>query len=490
MAGESSSRISTGVVGLDEILCGGLLPRRAYAVRGGPGTGKTILGLHFLVAGAAQGEYVLCISFSESEEEMRKNAESLGLDLHGLTFLDLSPTSEVFSKMQTYNVFSPAEVERQPITQKIIDKVTALKPKRVFLDAMTQFRYLVTDEFQLRKQVLSLLRYLTEQGATLLFASEGSATFPDDDLQFMSDGIINLDFSLDLGRSLNVTKFRGSDAYSGRHAFRVSAKGMEVFPRLLPGEPKKTFVVETIGSGVAGLDDLLHGGLERGTITIISGPSGVGKTTLGLQFMKEAARRGEHSVVYSFEEEIEIMLTRSEAVNIPARALREKGTLELIKVEPLRYSPDEFAGMVRRQVEAQKMSVVMIDSIAGYRLALRGRDMATHLHALCKYLQNRGVTVLLIVDLESLQAFHATELGVSYLADNLLFLRYFEYQGPERIELRKAIGVLKKRTSDFEKDLRMLEITSSGLKVGKSMPGLSSILATTPIWAPPEEGRR
>ncbi|OPZ86802.1 MAG: Circadian clock protein kinase KaiC [bacterium ADurb.Bin429] len=489
MAGESS-RISTGVAGLDEILSGGLLPRRTYAVRGGPGTGKTILGLHFLVAGAAQGEYALCITFSEPERQLRKNAESLGLDLHGLTFLDLTPTSDVFARMQTYDIFTPAEVERQPITQKILDKVSSLKPARIFLDAMTQFRYLATDEFQVRKQALSLLRYLTEQGATVLFASEGTAMLPDDDLQFLSDGIVNLEFSLKFGRSVHVTKFRGSDFRGGCHAIRISAKGLEVFPRLVPGEAQTPFVVETIASGVPELDEVLHGGLERGTITIISGPSGVGKTTLGLQFMKEAARRGEHSVAYSFEEEVEIMLTRCEAINIPARAMRAKGMLDIVKVEPLTYSPDEFARMVRRQVETQKISIVMIDSTAGYRLALRGQDMVAHLHALCKYLQNRGVTVLLIVELESLVTFELTEAGIGYLADNLLFLRYLEYKTRERVELRKTIGVLKKRASDFEKDLRLLEITPAGIKVGKSIPGLTSILVQLPTWSPPEEGRR
>jgi circadian clock protein KaiC len=202
--------------------------------------------------------------------------------------------------------------------------------------------------------------------------------------------------------------------------------------------------------------------------------------------MKEAARRGERSVVYSFEEETQIMLARAEAINIPARAMRDKGTLEIIKAEPLKHTPDEFARMVRNQVESLRTRLVMIDSITGYRLMLRGGDLVGHLHALCKYLQNLGVTLLLIVEIESLDEILATDVGISYLADNVLFLRYIEEHTAGRVLLRKAIGVLKKRASDFEPDLRMLDISRKGLEVSRAVPGLSNILGKTPILIPPE----
>ena len=227
------NRLSTGIAGLDEILKGGLLPKQAVLVRGGPGSGKTTFGLHFLVAGATKGEKGLFISLEEPGENIRQVATSRGFDLRGVHFLDLSPSSEFFREAQTYDIFSPAEVERVPTTQKIIEEVKKIKPHRVFIDPMTQFRYLSSDIFQFRRQVLSFLRFLVEQGATVLFTSEGSAQCPDDDLQFMSDGVINLE-NTGAGRSISVTKLRGSDFHAGIHTLRITEFGLTVFPRLIP----------------------------------------------------------------------------------------------------------------------------------------------------------------------------------------------------------------------------------------------------------------
>ncbi len=478
--GESAQlrRVSTGIAGFDEILSGGVIANRAYLIRGGPGVGKTILGLHFLAAGVAAGETCLFISLGEPEAELRKNAEQLGFDLNNIHFLDLSPTSEFFTEVQTYDIFAPAEVEREPTTHKIMETVTALHPTRVFADAMTQFRYLATDAFQFRKQVLSFLRFLIEQGATVLFSSESSPTMPDDDLQFLADGVTTLETTPE-GRSLIVSKFRGSKYRSGRHAYGITDQGIHVFPRLLPEAFRREFVPETIPSGVPELDEMLHGGLERGTISLLTGPSGVGKTTLGTQFCKEAAGRGELSVIYTFDESLDTFLTRAANVNVPVQAMIDQGTLSVVQVEPLRYTPDEFANLVRNEVEARNARIIMLDSISGYRLALRGEDLASHLHALGRYLKNMGVTLILVTEVEYVTGeFRITEIGISYLADNVIFLRYLEIHG----EIRKAIGILKKRTSDFEKTLRELSITRYGVKVGKPLTELRGILRGVPEW--------
>lgn len=470
--GTSGLRVSTGIPGLDEILRGGFVERRTYLVRGGPGTGKSTLGLHFLVAGAVKGEKVLFITMGEPEAEVRKNAESMGFDLSGVDFLDVTPTSEFFAKGRTYDIFSPAEVERGPITEKITEKVEKLKPTRVFVDSATQFRYLIADAFQFRRQMLSLARYLIERGATVVFSSEGSAEVPDDDLQFLCDGIINLELGPE-GRIISVIKFRGSGFQGDYNSMRLGDKGMEVFPRLIPGQYYRDFVVEPLSFGVTELDKLLHGGLERGTVTIISGPAGVGKTSLGLQFVKDAADRGERSVVYSFEEGRDTMLRRCEGINIRVQPLIEKGTLSVIQVEPLYYTPDEFGQLVRREVEKQNAQIVMIDSVSGYQLALHGRELVSHLHALCRYLKNMGVTAILVNEVESITGeFRATEFGISHLVDNIIFLRYVEAEG----QLRKTIGVLKKRTSNFDKTLREFDITGRGIKVGEKFKLLGGIL--------------
>ncbi|MFH0803165.1 MAG: ATPase domain-containing protein [bacterium] len=476
MSNGTDVRLSTGVKGIDEIMQGGLIRGNGYLLRGGPGAGKTVLGLHFLTAGAARGEKALFITLVESTEQIRSNAKAMGFTLEGIDFLDISPSKEFFVQGQIYDLFSPADVERDPISQTIVAQIQALKPKTVFVDTMTQFRYLSPDLFQFRKQVVSFIRFLQEHGCTVLFTSEHSAEAPDDHLQFIADGILDLDFKLGL-RHLTVTKFRGSDFRPGANSMRLSQKGMEVFPRLIPGEHRKPYAPEIISSGVPELDAMLHGGLERGTVTIISGPCGVGKTTLSLLFMKEAATRGERSVFYTFEESRESVLHRSENIKIPVASMIQQGMFSLVKIEPLQYTASELTTIIRREVEEKNVRVICLDSMSGYRLALKGEDLITQIHALSRYLMNMGVTVILINEVESIIGdFRATEVGISYLADNIIFLRYLEMAG----ELRKAIGVLKKRLSDHEKLLRELEITSQGIKIGKPLIRLRGILSGMP----------
>lgn len=475
-------RISTGISGLDEILSGGLIAEQAYLVKGQPGSGKTTLGFHFLNAGISQGETSLFISFSESEARMRRNAELIHIDLSAVEFLDLSPTADFFTENETYDIFSPAEVEKAPITENIIDTIEQIKPQRVFLDGIDQFRYFVQDGFQFRKQFQSFLRFMRDRDITLLFTSEGSDRNPDDDLQFMSDGVIQLN-TTSQRRSIQVTKYRGSGFVNGYHDLRLSDRGMEIFPQLiildLP-QPELEFNQETISSGIPEIDELMHGGIERGTVTIISGPSGVGKSTLGTQFMKEAAGRGERSVLYVFEEARETLLHRCEAINIPARIMIERGKLWVVAVEPLQYSSDQFAYMVKKEVEENNARIVMIDSTSGYKLSMQGDNLVRHLHSLCNYLKNMGVTVILINETDAITGgeFRVTEAGLSYLADNLIFIRYLELDG----ELRKAIGVLKKRVSDFERTLREFKITKYGIKVGEPLTKLRGILSGIPTW--------
>ncbi|MDW8290373.1 MAG: ATPase domain-containing protein [Armatimonadota bacterium] len=478
---KGEARISTGVPGLDEVLEGGLLPRRAYLLRGAPGTGKTLLGLHFLAAGTRR-ENPLFVALDEPEHKVRQDAASIGLKLRQVHFLDLSPSSEFFAQAQTYDLFAPAEVERAPVTQMLVERVRQLQPRRVFVDSMTHFRYFAPNEFEYRKQVLSFLRFLTEQGATVMFTSESSSLAPDDDLQSLCDGVIHLEMNGG-NRRLQVTKMRGAPFRTGAHALRIDPEGVRVYPQILPEPGRFTGVQEQISSGIDELDALLHGGVERGTIVLITGASGAGKTTLGMQFMKEAATRGERSVVYSFEEEVPIILARCAAVGIPAAEMIEQGTLSLVKVEPLQRSAQEFAHLVREEVEGRGARIVMIDSVAGYRLSLHGEDLVGQLHALCKWLQSRGVVTLLINETHTVSGpLLISEVGLSYLADTVLFLRYAEKYTPHAALLTRVVGVLKKRLTDFEPTLRELRITAEGVQMGPPIPTLRHIVADTPVW--------
>jgi len=473
-----NSRVSTGVDGLDGVLDGGLPARRAHMVRGGPGTGKTLLGVQFLVAGADESESSLFVHFEETTENVVADAERFGFDVDDVTFLDLSPDAGVFVQDRSYGVFGPDEVEAPGVAEAITDAVEACEPDRVFVDPLTQLQHLTPEDYQFKRTVSSFARYLTGRGATVLFSTQPTDLTPDDQLEFLSAGTLELGRSSQ-GRTVRVTKLRGSDFRRGVHTMRITDAGMAVFPRLVPGRHARAFDPEQLSSGVEGVDALLGGGLERGTVALLSGPSGVGKTTLGTQFALAAAERGERAVVYLLEETAETLRHRSASIDAPVSGLESEGTLAIEEVEPLAVSPDEFAASVREEVEERDASLVMIDGISGYRVSIRGDDddLVRELHALGRYLRNMGTTTVLTDDVSEVTGtFTPTQHGVSYLGDTIVFIRYVEMGG----ELRKVVGVLKKRAGGFERSLREFEITGEGLVVGDPLDGLRGVLRGIP----------
>ncbi len=477
---EGARRVATGIPGLDEILCGGLLAGRTYLVRGGPGVGKTALGLHFLIEGVRQGEPVAFLSHGTTVELIASDARSLGLDASAIEILDFTPGPDFFAESQAYDLFSPAEVEGAGFASELVRRFGTLRPTRVFLDALTLVRHLSADIVDFRRYAQAFLSFLTASGATVVFASGSSDREADEDLQFMADGVVNLDYRRDVGRTITVSKLRGSGFRLGRHSLKIDDHGLHVFPRLLPETFGRAPTDERVSSGIDELDSILHGGIERGSVTLVTGPTGVGKTTLGMQFVKEAAARGERSVVYTFEESLTVLRRRSEGIGTPVGEMLDDGTLSVVEIEPLHYTPDQFAATVREEVERRDARLVMLDSTSGYRVSMQGDDLVPHLHALAKYLKNMGVTVLLIYEVPQITgAFRVTDTDVSYLADNIVFLRYVEIDG----ELRRVLGVLKKRTSDFEKMLRELEITPRGVVVGKPIAGFRGLLSGVPTPA-------
>lgn len=470
-------KISTGISGLDEVLDGGLIPRQSYLIQGGPGTGKSTIGYHFLEQGVKEGESSLFISFGESNEHVNINANKLNISLDDVHFLDLNPDTDISKDFEPYSVFSTSEVETSSIFQPIVEAVDKHAPKRVFLDSITMFQFLNQDPFQTRNMALSFIKYICKQGATLLMTSELSEKSTEKEATFWVDGILNLEFS-EYWRKLSILKYRGSDFRSGNHAFRISNSGFELFPSLRPNKYNRSFISDPISSGLPELDKLLNGGIEKGTTTLVTGPSGVGKTNLCIQFVKEAASRGERSAIYTFEESKEVILKRSESINVPIKHMLDKGNLKIESIEPLSYSPDEFSKMVRSDVEENDTKFVMIDSIGGYGMAVREEKTLDRLHSLTVYLQNMGVTTFLINETQSITGtLETTNMHASYLADNIVFLRYYEMEG----ELQKAIGVLKKRLSDFEKSIRRFYITNNGIRVGEKLSGFRGILSGAPL---------
>jgi len=473
--------MSTGVQGLDELLRGGVVTGRMYLVRGRPGTGKTLLGMEFLETGIENGETVLFIHGEESEDDIVANAAALGIDLSDAAFLDLGPESDFFSEERSYDLVDPRDVEGDQFIDDIRDAIEQLNPARVCIDPITQLRYVEASDYQFRKRLVSFMRFLKDRGTTVLATrTQYGGASHDDEIASLSDGIVEFDRG-DGGRRARVPKHRGVGQRDGTHGMEIREHGIEVYPSLVPSVHEDTLGDDLVASGVPELDGLLGGGIERGTATFISGPTGVGKSTTGTEFLTQAAREGLDPVVYLFEESLETFTARSESLGLPVTDLRESGALTVEPVEPLTLSAEEFAQRVREQVEERGAQVVMVDGIDGYKVSLRGedRELGEKLHALVRYLTNVDVTVILLDEVGEVTGLpSATGANVSYVADNIVFLSYVELEG----RLRRVVGVLKKRVSDFDHTLHEFEITPDGLTVGDPMTDVQGVLDGDPTW--------
>jgi len=471
-----SDRISIGIENLDSILGGGLIKQKSYLIKGGPGTGKSTIGYHFLEKGASNNERTMLITLGELGENIRAHTKKQGIDLSDTEILDLSQGNNQLNQEQNYSVFSPVEVEAQPIIQKIVEAIEKHQPERIMLESLTMLKYLYQNQFQYKSMALSLINHVCSTGATLLMISETHPKVDEDEAEFWVDGVLAVSYSTDW-RRISVRKFRGSSFQDGEHAIKINEKGISVFPRLQPNKYDRIFSSEPISSGIDELDEMLHGGIEKGTISMFTGPTGAGKTNLGMQFMKQASIRGERSVIYTFEESAEVITKRSRLIGVPVDEMIESGQLTIKSIEPFSFSPDEFSMMVRKDIEENDTKIVMLDSVGGYSLTVREDDALERLHSLCTYLGNVGVTGFLVSETSNITGeFVTTNLHASYLADNIIFLRYIEVEG----ELRKSIGILKKRMSDFEKSIREFKITGDGIELGKPLTNLQGILSGTP----------
>ncbi len=469
------SQLDSGITGLDELLYGGFIGGRMYLITGEPGTGKTTLGMHFLEAGLENDETVLFIHGEESVSELRANAAQFGIDVTGMEFLDLGPDSDFFTEDPSYDLVNPRDMEERRYTRAIHNAIRDINPDRVVVDPITQLRYTETSEHHYRKRILSFMRFLKEREITVLT----TATIDDDhsgdiETRSLSDGVITLRKTAD-GRRIEVDKNRGKGQIDGDHGMEIRQRGLEVFPRIRPEPAAREFEPTQLRSGVSELDDLTGGGFERGTVTFVSGPAGSGKTTLGTRYLTRAARDHGRSTIYLFEERLETFTHRCRSIGIPIDELREEGRLSIHVIEPLERSAEEFAHMVRSEVETEGTETVLIDGLGGYTSTIQGGEdeLERDLHALTRYLVNRGVSVFVTDAIHQITGLSSpTSRKISPIADNILFLSYVELRG----SLRKVVGVLKKRTGGFEYTLREFEITSEGVRIGAPMESFHGLL--------------
>ena len=484
-----AAQASTGVAGLDNILAGGLARDRVFLLEGSPGTGKTTTALSFLLAGAAVGEPTLYITLSETEEELRDTALSHGWDLGGVEIFELVPPESLLDEQQQQSLLYSSDLELGETTRLIFEAVERTRPTRVVIDSLSEIRLLAQSSLRYRRQVLALKHYFAGAGATVLLLDDLTTDTLDKTVHSVAHGVVRLEeLAPEYGaerRRIRVIKYRGRKFRGGYHDFSIKTGGLEVYPRLVSAEHKGEFARTALPSGVQGLDQLLGGGVQRGSSCLILGPAGTGKSLMAVLFAVSAVQRGEKAALFIFDEEQGLLMERTKELGIDLAALEADGRLILHQVDAAELSPGEFTAIARSCVEDAGVRTLLIDSLNGYQASMPEEHfLLLHMHELLQFMNRKGVTTFLTVAQHGLVGDMKAPVDVTYLADSVLLLRYFEDRG----EVRRAVSVIKKRTGRHEKTIREYKIDDRGLTVGPPLNEFQGVLRGVPNFVGPGSG--
>jgi circadian clock protein KaiC len=478
------SELTTGVKGLDEILRGGLPKNRVYLVEGTPGAGKTTLAMQFLLQGAREKQRSMYVTLSETAEELRASADSHGWSLEGVCIREYIITETSVERDREVTMYHTQELELGDTLARMLKDIREFRPDRVVIDALSELRLLSDSVLRYRRQLLALKKFFNECQCTVLMLDDRSNVERDSHVESIVHGVIALEYDLtEYGsdqRRLRIRKLRGRSVLVGLHDYAIRTGGLEVFPRLIASHHLTQFERKPLPSGLRELDQLLGGGPQSGTSTLLIGPAGSGKTTVAMQYAMAAAKQGKKVALYLFDERRELLIDRLGAMGMDLREVIAKGCMSASQIDPTQMSPGEFAAQVRNDVELGKVSLVVIDSLNGYLNSMPHEQfLAVQLHELLAYLGNRGVVSFLVVAQQGIMGANmTTPVDASYLTDSIVLFRYFEAQG----EVRKAISVAKKRGGSHENSIRELKIDADGIRVGEPLAEFQGVLTGVPTF--------
>jgi circadian clock protein KaiC len=482
MDGDPRANALTGVPGLDDVLGGGFSTGNVFLLEGRPGTGKTTIALRFLIEGAVRGERGLYITLSETAGELRLGAQSHGWRLdESIEVFELVPPESLLDADQQQSLLYSSDLELGETTKLVFEAFERVKPKRVVLDSLSEIRLLAQSSLRYRRQILAFKHYFARQGATVLLLDDLTAEAGDKTVHSVAHGVILLEeLALDYGaerRRLRISKYRGRQFRGGYHDFTIKTGGVAVFPRLISAEHHTRFARTQLTSGIAELDALLGGGIEQGSSTLLLGPAGTGKSIFILQFIAAAIRRGEKAALFVFDEELGLLFDRTKALGIDIEGMCASGALFCEQVDAAELSPGEFAHRVRERVDNANAKTVAIDSLNGYQAAMPQENaLVLHIHELLQYLNRQGASTFLSVAQHGLVGDMQTPIDITYLADTVILLRYFEAMG----KVRRAISITKKRTGAHEETIREFRIGAGGLRLGAPLVEFQGVLRGVP----------
>ncbi len=478
----SDKKAATGIAGLDDILSGGLSDGHVFLLEGNPGTGKTTIALSYLLNGAEKGETGLYITLSETERELRAGAASHGWTVNGnIKIFELVPPESLLNGDQEQSLLYSSDLELGETTKLIFNSYEQVKPKRVVIDSLSEIRLLAQGSLRYRRQILALKHYFARHGATVLMLDDLTSSTRDNTVHSVVHGVVKLEeLAPEYGperRRLRVSKYRGQAFRGGYHDFAIRTGGVQVFPRLVSAEHIRKFDRKKITSDIPELDKLLGGGIEQGSSTLVLGPSGTGKSTFTLQFIKAAVDRGEKAALFVFDEELGLLIERTKAMGFDLQKMSDDGALQIQQLDAAELSPGEFSHRVRHMVHQAQAKTVVIDSLNGYQAAMPHENaLVLHIHELLQYLNRCGATTFLTVAQHGLVGDMKAPVDVTYLADTVVLLRYFEARG----EVRRAVSIIKKRTGFHEDTIREFRIGSAGLRLGTPLTEFQGVLRGVP----------
>jgi circadian clock protein KaiC len=453
-------------------------------LEGAPGTGKTTIALQFLMAGARAGEKCLYITLSETERELRDGAASHGWALDdGIEVFELLPPESLLDSEQQQSLLYSSDLELGETTKQIFEAVERARPTRVVLDSLSEIRLLAQSSLRYRRQILAIKHYFAKFGTTVMLLDDLTAELADKTVHSVAHGVVRLEeLAPAYGaerRRVRVLKYRGVKFRGGYHDATITTGGMNVFPRLVASEYRSSFLRNTMSSGIAGLDQLLGGGVEAGSSTLVLGPAGTGKSLVVIVFVVAAIARGERAALFVFDEELGLLFARMKGLGIDLEEMQRSGNLFIEQVDAAELSPGEFAHRVRKRVDEDHIKTVVIDSLNGYQAAMpEENSLILHIHELLQYLNRRGAATFMTVAQHGLVGDMKAPVDVTYLADTVILLRYFEALGT----VRRAMSIIKKRAGTHEATIREFRIDGRGLTIGGPLDGFQGILHGIPIY--------